>query len=329
MNKFSNTKYLSDSLCKWYLSNKRNLPWRLNQDPYRIWISEVMLQQTTVQAVIPYFNRFIDRFPNVKTLSNAPIEEVLKYWSGLGYYSRARNIHKAAKQFAVDGFPQSYQKLLDYPGLGPYTARAVSSLAFNEPVGVLDGNVIRILTRFYGLKIEWWKTIEKIKLQLLSDSLTEFNSPSIVNQATMELGATICTPKSPTCTLCPWMKNCESFSKDLTQILPIAKPRRATEEWSWTPLVLIKKNKIALTRNIKLPFLKEQLLPPGIGRKLKSKPKKFDFKHNITHHNIYVELSKNENINTYENLEWIELDHLSEKNPSSLLKKILDAYKIN
>ena len=142
-----------DSLITWYKENKRDLPWRNPQgsrgskDPYRIWISEVMLQQTTVTAVIPFYEKFMNRFPKVQDLAQAKIEDVYEYWAGLGYYSRARNLHKAAQMFAENGFPKTAAELIEYPGLGPYTSRAIASLAFGEKVGVLDGNVIRVLSR--------------------------------------------------------------------------------------------------------------------------------------------------------------------------------------
>lgn len=145
------------SLVAWYQKNKRVLPWRKDRNPYRIWISEVMLQQTTVAAVVPFYERFLERFPTVDDLAKASIEQVYEVWAGLGYYSRARNLHKAAQSIFEHGFPQKAEQLIELSGFGPYTSRAVASLAFNEHVGVLDGNVIRVLTRRYGLDIPWWE----------------------------------------------------------------------------------------------------------------------------------------------------------------------------
>ena len=190
------------SLSKWYKKNLRPLPWRKDKDPYKIWISEIMLQQTTTTAVAPFFNRFIKKFPNVKTLAHAEIEDIYECWSGLGYYSRARNIHKAAKLIIkLKKFPQNYQELIQLPGIGPYTSRAIASIAFDEPVGVIDGNVIRVLTRKYNLPIEWWKTKERDLLQTIVDTYMHSQSPGMMNQAIMELGSTICTPKNPKCIL--------------------------------------------------------------------------------------------------------------------------------
>ena len=142
-------KSLHENLINWYLANRRPLPWRKDKNPYTIWISEVMLQQTTVAAVIPYFERFIERFPNQHTLAQAELSEVYEYWAGLGYYSRARNLHASAKIISDSGFPEDYSQLIQLPGFGPYTARAVASLAFDQKVGVLDGNVIRVLSRVH------------------------------------------------------------------------------------------------------------------------------------------------------------------------------------
>jgi len=143
-------------LMNWYEINKRSLPWRTNQDPYRIWISEIMLQQTTVVAVIPFYEKFLNNFKTVSDLAEATEAEVLKNWSGLGYYSRARNIHKAAKLLSESGFAKTAVELAELPGFGPYTSRAVSSICFEEKVGVLDGNVIRVLCRYLGLNYQWW-----------------------------------------------------------------------------------------------------------------------------------------------------------------------------
>ena len=168
----NNVNYIEDqkNLIAWYQKNKRVLPWRASQDPYKIWISEVMLQQTTVTAVIPYYEKFLKLFPTVQKLAAATIEDVYEMWAGLGYYSRARNLHKSAVLLSEmilsgNGFPQSYQQLLELPGFGPYTARAVSSLAFGEKTGVLDGNVIRVLSRKYGIDSDWWQTVARNDLQ--------------------------------------------------------------------------------------------------------------------------------------------------------------------
>ncbi len=199
-------KALHRNLINWYLENQRLLPWRMDRDPYKIWISEVMLQQTTVAAVIPYFEKFIQKFPTVQILASSKLEDVYEFWAGLGYYSRARNIHASAKILAISGFAKTHTELIKLPGFGPYTSRAVSSLAFNESVGVLDGNVIRVLSRVFAIKSEWWKPLHRIQLQNYSDQLAKYGESANLNQGLMELGATVCTPQKPLCPICPWKK---------------------------------------------------------------------------------------------------------------------------
>ena len=309
-------------LTQWYKKNLRPLPWRENKNPYRIWLSEVMLQQTTVVAVIPYFEKFLNKFPTVQDLANAPESEVLEAWAGLGYYSRARNLHKAAKALAAQGFPETAAELLELPGFGPYTSRAVASIAFGEKVGVLDGNVIRVLSRRYGLKLEWWNSKGRDLLQGISNDLAALGSADVVNQALMELGATVCTPQKVMCMLCPWAATCVSREKNLVDTLPLKKPRKDSEVWVWKPLVSMKNSKVALIKNDYAPFLKGQMIFPGEIAKEKNKPKAYDAKHNITHHDIFIQISQRKSI-PGKNVEWVDIKDLKKINPSSLLQKVL------
>lgn len=311
-------------LLKWYQANKRDLPWRRSKNPYHIWISEVMLQQTTVVAVIPYFEKFLRLFPKVEDLAQAPEAQVLEAWAGLGYYSRARNLHKAAKALAQTKFPENAADLLQLPGFGPYTSRAVASIAFDEPVGVLDGNVIRVLSRKYGKKVQWWNSSGRELLQKMSDDLARAGSPAETNQALMELGATICTPQKVSCLLCPWHSDCVAREKNWVDKLPLKKPRKETEVWIWQPEVHIRKNQVALVQNPSVPFLKGQWIFPGKVLTQKEKPKKFDVKHFITHHDIYIQIKKgSRSPNTRTEIRWVELDNLKQVNPSSMLTKVL------
>jgi A/G-specific adenine glycosylase len=317
---------LSKSLLAWYKENHRDLPWRKNRDPYRIWISEVMLQQTTVAAVIPYYEKFLARFPTVESLGSAPLEDVLEMWAGLGYYSRARNLHKSAQALLAIGFPKTTEKLLDLPGFGPYTARAVASLAFDEPVGVLDGNVIRVLTRVYGWDIDWWSTKARAQLQLAADEIARGGPSHLLNQGLMELGATICTPQNPTCLLCPWQKHCVAYHTDQIAKLPRKKPRKESEVWVWTAQVLRKGDKVALIANDYAPFLKGQLIFPGSIKQQNQKPKTFDLKHGITHHDIYIRIEKSTEKPIKSNskeLQWIAVKDIKKVSPSNLLQKVL------
>jgi A/G-specific adenine glycosylase len=339
---------LNSQLVHWYRAHRRDLPWRKDQDPYRIWISEVMLQQTTVTAVIPYFEKFVQRFPTVHELASSKVDEVISYWAGLGYYSRARNLHKSAQalsQLKADAqgrvFPKTHAQLIELPGFGPYTARAVSSLAFEEPVGVLDGNVIRVLTRLYDLDLEWWKPAARAQLQTLADEIAAVSKanatkPSELNQALMELGATVCTPKSPSCMICPWMKSCLALKAGTTQQRPQPKPRRQLEVWVWRPQVLMKKirkqNHVWLEPNAYAPFLKGQWLFPGDVTRSKLKPKTFQFKHSITHHDIFVQPAFDKDprgiTEPKTTGQWVALTNLKKVNPSSLIEKTLRSLEV-
>ncbi len=322
------TKVEAEKLEAWFAENARPLPWRQSKNPYRIWISEIMLQQTTVKAVIPYFNRFVKRFPTVQSLSEARIEDVYQHWAGLGYYSRARNIHKAAQVLSsLKIFPRSYQDLLKLPGFGDYTARAVSSQAFSEKVGVVDGNVIRVLSRRFGLPIEHWKNKEKKVLQDIADHYAQLAEPAKINQAFMELGATICTPTNPTCLLCPLKRNCLALKQSRLSELPLKKPKKSMEIWVWNALVIEQGGRIGFVKNEYAPFLKKQLILPGSVEKKSVAPKTYDFQHGITHHKIFVKISRRKSKFSsakIADMTWLSPKQLKEKVPFSLIQKAVD-----
>ena len=289
-----------------------------------------MLQQTTVVAVIPYYEKFLKRFPTLKSLGTARLEDVLEMWAGLGYYSRARNLHKAAQALLArtkaGAFPKTAAELLELPGFGPYTSRAVASLAFGEAVGVLDGNVIRVLSRVFGLKLEWWKTKEREQLQNIADALAQAQDPYLINQGLMELGATVCTPQSPACLMCPWSQACVARDENLIGELPLKKPRKAFEVWVWTPHVYVHNQRVALVRNDYAPFLKGQMLFPGDAKKVSQKPKKYDVKHGITHHDIYIQVASPLDLvkAKKKDYEWVNIKDLRKINPSKILQKVLE-----
>jgi len=321
------------NLLKWYHKNKRVLPWRSSKNPYLVWISEVMLQQTTVKAVVPYYERFTARFPTLESLATAPIEDVLANWAGLGYYSRARNLHKAAQKLhqivtQTGRFPQSYTELIELPGFGPYTARAVSSICFSEKTGVLDGNVIRVLCRKYGYDFDWWKTENKNFLQNLSDQLAQTKEVSDLNQALMELGATVCTPQKTLCPLCPWVKTCVSVKKKMVQEIPKKKTPPKKEIWFWNFDVYVsqksQKESIYLVPNTKTPFLSNNWLPPSKAVQKKDKPKKFQFRHAVTKYDIFVQLNviRQKSSPSLEG-QWVDLKEIKKVNPTSLIDKII------
>lgn len=213
---------LQKALLAWYKAHARPLPWRGEKDPYRILVSEVLLQQTRVEQAIPYYRRFLERFPNLKALREAPLEEVLKAWQGAGYYRRAANLHRLAQE--VEALPQSFAELLRLPGLGPYTAAAVASLAFGERVAAVDGNVRRVLARLFALEDPRPKALQALAQGLLPQG----EDPGAWNQALMDLGATVCRPRRPLCPVCPLRPFCQG--QETPERYPKAKGRRAPEE---------------------------------------------------------------------------------------------------
>ncbi len=208
----------------WYLENKRDLPWRNSDNPYYIWLSEIILQQTRVAQGLPYFLRFSEAFPTVFDLASASEDEVLKLWQGLGYYSRARNLHAAAKMVVSDydgEFPKTYKELIKLKGVGVYTASAVASFASNEPVAVVDGNVYRMLARIFGIFTPINSSAGEKEFKQLADSLLNVKDASTHNQAIMEFGALCCTPKKPKCIECPFQQNCYSYKEQVVMELPV------------------------------------------------------------------------------------------------------------
>lgn len=227
----SEIQLLRSRLLHWFSVNKRDLPWRRTKDPYAIWISEVMLQQTRVAAVIRYYERFLSRFPEIRALAEAPEADLLAHWAGLGYYYRARNMQKAAQQVnQAGGFPASYEAIRELPGIGDYTAAAVASIAFGLPHAVVDGNVYRVLSRVLCDRTNIAAGHARMHFTALADRLLDRGSPGSFNQAVMELGATVCLPKKPLCLLCPLAGVCKARHAGGQEALPVKiKPRRTVE----------------------------------------------------------------------------------------------------
>ena len=214
----------SNSLVQWYLQNMRDLPWRDTINPYQIWLSEIMLQQTRVAQGLPYFISFINAFPTVFDLANAEEDQVLKLWQGLGYYSRARNLHATAKYVAheLNGiFPDNYKELLKLKGIGEYTAAAIASFSYNEPVAVLDGNVYRVLSRYFNMDNDISDTKTKKVFQTLAQEVLLKDNPAIFNQAIMEFGALQCVPKNPDCESCVLSNSCAALQYNKVAQLPV------------------------------------------------------------------------------------------------------------
>jgi A/G-specific adenine glycosylase len=235
-------KQLRESLLSWFRTYQRGLPWRKNRDPYRIWISEIMLQQTRVAAVIPYYEKFLARFPDVESLATGPQEEVLRLWSGLGYYSRARNLQKAAQQIVAKHsgkFPRQREELLALAGIGEYTASAILSIAFDDKHAVLDGNVARVVARLEAVRGDLRESKRWRDLQSSADRLLEHHSAGDWNQAMMELGATICLPRSPQCLLCPVATFCAGRKLGIAESLPEKRKKRVTVSVQLVSIVLL------------------------------------------------------------------------------------------
>ncbi len=220
-----NEKFFLTSLLSWHLNeNSREMPWKGEKDPYKIWVSEIILQQTRVQQGLAYYNRFVHQFPNVKTLATASEQKVYKLWEGLGYYSRCKNLIRTAKFIheELDGhFPEEYEDILALKGVGNYTASAIASFAFNQPYAVLDGNVFRVLSRFFGIEIPVNTTQGKKYYTALAQTLLDKKNPALYNQAIMDFGAVICKPALPECLQCPLQKKCIAFLKNKVSILPV------------------------------------------------------------------------------------------------------------
>lgn len=240
-------------LLDWFDRHRRDLPWRRTRDPYLIWLSEVMLQQTRVETVLPYYNRFVEKFPTVTGLAAAEIDDVLALWSGLGYYRRARQLHAAARQVAERmragrGFPGTAAELRELPGIGAYTAAAVASIAFDEPVPVLDGNVERVLSRWLALELDPKSVPARERLLEAAGGLLVPGRPGDGNQALMELGATICVPKRPRCLLCPIRSGCLAAAGGDPERYPVARPKRERERRRMTVAVAEREGKVLLIR---------------------------------------------------------------------------------
>ena len=220
---------LRRNLRKWYIDKARDLPWRRTGNPYHIWISEVMLQQTTVAAVVPYFERFLNQFPTVQQLADAEQEEVLRNWEGLGYYSRARNIHKTAKLIVADfggEFPGTVDELLALPGIGRYTAGAIVSFAFNRPAPIVEANTLRLYCRLLSYDGDPRSTAGQKVLWRFAEELVPPKEPAQFNNALMELGALVCTPEEPSCSTCPLRSCCRAFADGRQAELPVVTRRR-------------------------------------------------------------------------------------------------------
>jgi A/G-specific adenine glycosylase len=284
----ANPRLIRARLLAWYDRGHRDLPWRRTRDPYAIWISEIMLQQTRAQAVIPYYEKFLRRFPTVENLARAAEHEVLACWSGLGYYSRARNLHQAARQIAAAGaFPRGYESIRSLAGVGEYTAAAVASIAFDLPYAVMDGNVMRVLARLGNDAADIAASATRARFRAIVQQLLDRTQPGRFNQALMELGATVCLPRRPLCPSCPLNRYCEAHGQGTAAQLPVKLRRIQPVKIAETLLLIERGEKILLReREAHQKRMAEfwELPSPDQIRHCRVGETLGVFRHTITHH---------------------------------------------
>jgi len=292
---------MTKALLEWYSSNARELPWRGKGDPYAIWVSEVMLQQTRVDTVIPYFNRWMQTFPDIPALAAASQHEVLAAWEGLGYYSRARNLHRAA-EYVVEEFggklPSEVEKLCKLPGIGRYTSAAIASIAFGIDVPVLDGNVRRVLARLFNVSMPVRSSAaEKQLLDLAAIHLPPGRAAEY-NQALMDFGALVCTPRSPGCNQCPLVDNCQAFHHGIQEQLPVRRARTNVPHHTVTAAVICKDQRVLITQRPERGLLGGLWEFPG-GKRHSDEDLEACLKREIIEE-IGVEISVGANIGVYQ-----------------------------
>jgi A/G-specific adenine glycosylase len=321
------SRSFASRLIAWYLRDHRDLPWRRTQDPYRIWVSEIMLQQTRAQTVVPYFERFLARFPTVESLASASESEVLACWSGLGYYSRARNMLAASRQIVVaGGFPRDYDGIRALPGIGPYTAASIASIAFGLPHGVLDGNVMRVIARLRDDPADIASARTRSRFQATVQQLLDRRRPGLFNQAMMELGATVCLPRTPACGSCPVARDCDARERGTAGQLPVKlkkpAPSRIEQE-----VALIRRNGRVLmwqrgpdsARMAGFWELPQPEQVPGLERHEMVGA----FRHTITHHVYEIAVISGKVRKKASGLRWIRLSDLPGLPVSTIARKAL------
>lgn len=338
----------------WYSKNKRDLPWRNTSDPYIIWLSEVILQQTRVEQGLPYFHRFSEAFPTVSDFAAASEDEILQLWQGLGYYSRGRNMHKAAQVVMEEHggyFPKKYNDLIKLRGIGEYTAAAISSFAGNEANAVVDGNVFRLLARYYGISEPINSLKGKKTFTELANQLIDRQSPGISNQAIMEFGSIVCRPKNPDCSNCPLAISCEALKTGTIQNLPVKLKSNKSMDRYFNYLVAIDNGKILLKKRLKKDiwhslhdfpliestnnFNKKELLgredvKKYFGEDIKISQTFGPFKHVLSHQNIYAKFFCIENFTddykTHQQWIAVDLQNLNQYAQPKLIFAFLERY---
>lgn len=314
-------------LLEWYAGARRDLPWRRTRDPWRILVSEVMLQQTRVSAVVPYYERFLERYPRAEDLAAAPEQEFLALWSGLGYYARARNLQRAARAISSAGrFPESYEEIRELPGVGEYTAAAIASICFGQPHAVLDGNVARVLARATAERGDVAASSVRVRLKEMAQRLLEPKRAGDFNQALMELGATVCLPKGPQCLLCPWREQCQGRAEGIEAELPVKLSRREPVKLALELCVMVKDGKVLLrqrgsgeSRLAGFWELPEARDVPAAERE----ERVGSFKHSITRHDYSVEVWLAHPVKAPKGFRWIAWEDLAGLPLTTMSRKAL------
>ena len=308
--KVTENQFFSNSILSWYRENPRYLPWRETQDPYKIWLSEIILQQTRVAQGLPYYEAFSKAYPTVQALAEAPEEEILRLWQGLGYYSRARNLHGCAKYISSElggVFPNRYASLIQLKGVGSYTASAIASFAFGEVQAVVDGNVFRVLARYFGIATDIASGKGKKEFEALANQLIPEDSPGEFNQAMMDFGSRCCVPKNPNCAECPLSASCFAFQKGLVSSLPVKNKKTKVKERILNYLVIRCGDQLVWNKRSKgdiwtglydFPLLQQETFPwkESLSKEAVLFPKKY--RHLLSHQRILasfweIELSPN------------------------------------
>ena len=328
-----NSELLYYQLYTWFDHNQRVLPWRETEDAYQIWVSEIILQQTRVEQGLPYFMRFVDRFPTLLSLAQAKEDEVLRYWQGLGYYSRARNMYKAAQQLVSHGyatFPQTFDEIRALPGIGDYTAGAISAFAYNQPYPALDGNVYRVLARLTDCEIPFDTSAGKKHFHQLANEILDRSNPRLFDSALMEFGALYCVPTSPDCINCPLQTWCQAYSHNTVSLLPVRKPRPKIRDryFNYTIYLTPDRQTLLHQRQEKdiwhhlweFPLVESDRLLPAKG--LSS----IDLKHQLSHQLIHARFTivQTKNLPTIEGTQVIALSDLDNYALSRLTLKAIE-----
>lgn len=340
---------LQKQLLFWYNQNKRNLPWRNTENPYLIWLSEVILQQTRVQQGLPYFLRFVENYPSISDLAKAEEDEVMKLWQGLGYYSRARNMHQTAKLIVNQHqgvFPNSYEKLLLLKGIGPYTAAAIASFAFHEPVAVLDGNVFRVLARLHAIDLPINQSSSRKLFQEHAQNFLDNKNPATHNQAIMELGSQICTPTQPRCEECPIATSCIANKLKQQNKFPIKEKKLKIKQrflyYFWisvgAEMAIFKRGEGDIWQNLyDLPFIESDheltqeefstlMTNKGIFAHLNMEEFVYEVKHVLTHQRLFAKfyiLKLNEKPELQEPIMWVQTEQFKQLPIPRLLDKFI------